>query len=154
MQYEDAANASLDNPMGASLFGVLSDGLEQGIAKTATPESEAPSMSLHVRVESRKTDSGTGPYPEFVEALAEVFRERGGRSMGRWSSLKSKAALALLKLLCFMRIHGVEGLERWTAKKLSLSHVWRRTAARRTARRLYRESRRRGRAFGGLGHRY
>ena len=60
-QYEDAANASLENPIGASLWGVLSDGLEKAISKTATPESEAPSMSLHVAMEARKKASGRGP---------------------------------------------------------------------------------------------
>ena len=68
-QYEDAANASLGNPTGASLWGVLSDGLEQAISKTATPESEAPSMSLHVHVEARKKVAGRGPYPELVKAF-------------------------------------------------------------------------------------
>ena len=29
-QYEDPANASLENPMGALLWGMLSDGLEKG----------------------------------------------------------------------------------------------------------------------------
>ena len=149
-QYEDAANASLKNPMGASLWEVLSEGLEEAISKTAIPESEAPAMSFHVYVESRKKASGTGPYPEFVEAFREVLRERNERPVGRWSSSELKVALTLWKLLCFVRIHGVEGLERWIARKLSVSHAWRRKAAPRTARRLYRESRRRGR-FGGLG---
>ena len=141
----------LKNPMGASLSAVLSEGLAEAISKTATPESEAPSMSFHVYVESRKKASGTWPYPEFVEGLREVLRERSERPVGRWSSSRLKVALTLWKLLCFVRIHGVEGLERWIARKLSVSHAWRRKAARRTARRLYRESRRRGRVFSGLG---
>ena len=127
-QYEDAANASLKNSMGVSLWEALSEGLEEAILKTVTPESEAPSMSLHVRVESRKKASGTGPYPELVEVLGEVLRERSERPVARWSSLKSKVALTFLKLLCFLRIHGVEGLERWIVRKLSVSHAWRRRA--------------------------
>ena len=71
-KYDEAANASLTNPMGVSLWEALSEGLEEAISKTATPESEAPSMSLHVHVESRKEASGTGPYPELVEVLGEV----------------------------------------------------------------------------------
>ena len=147
-QYEDAANTSLENPMGTSLWGVLSDGLEKAISKTATPESEAPSMSLHVCVEARKKASGRGPYPELVEAFGEVLRERNEDPVGRWETLKSKLALTLCKLLCFVRIHGVDGLERWIARKLSVSHAWATRAARRKARRLYRESSQRGRAFG------
>ena len=33
-QYEDPANASLENPMGALLWGMLSDGLEKGNIET------------------------------------------------------------------------------------------------------------------------
>ena len=153
-EYGDAANASLENPMGVALWGVLSDGLENAISKTGTPESEAPSMSLHLDMETNKKASGMGPYPELVEAFGEVLREGNEHPVGRWLALKSKVALTLLKLLCFVRIHGVEGLERRITRKLSVSHAWRRRAARRTARRLYRESRRRGRAFGARGHRY
>ena len=68
-EYEDAANTSLANPMPASLGGVLSDALEEAVSKTATPESEAPSMCLKVGVKTRKKASGTGPYPKLVEAL-------------------------------------------------------------------------------------
>jgi hypothetical protein len=150
-QYEDAANASLENPLATLLWGVLSDGLEKAISKTATPESETPSMSLHVCVEARKKASGRGPYPELVEAFGEILRERNEGPVGRWETLKSKVALTLCKLLCFVRIHGVDGLERWIARKLSVSRAWTTRAARRKARRLYRESRRRGRAFGGPG---
>ena len=89
------------------------------------------------------------PYPELVKAFGEVLRERNERPVGRWETLKSKLALTLCKLLCFVRIHGVEGLERRIAQKLSVPYAWATRAARRKARRLYRESRRRGRIFGG-----
>ena len=150
-QYEDAANASLENPMGPSLWRALSDGLEEGISKAGIRESEAPSMSLHLDVRTRKKAPGKGPYPELVEALGEVLRKGDEHPVGRWATLKSKVALTLCKLLCFVRIHGVEGLERWIARKLSVSHAWTTRAARRKARRFYRESRRRGRAFDGQG---
>ena len=68
-EYEDAGNASLENPMGASMWGVISDALEKAVSKTATPESDAPSMCFHVSVKTQKKASGTGPYPELVEAL-------------------------------------------------------------------------------------
>ena len=102
-QYEDAGNASLKNPMGVSLWDVLSEGLEEAIPKTATPESEAPSMSLHVCVESRKKASGTGPYPELVEALREIPRGRNKRPEGRSlrSRLRLKVALPLWKAALF-----------------------------------------------------
>ena len=146
-EYEDAGNASLENPMGVGLVGALSDGLEKGISKTRIPESQAPSMGLRLDTETVKRVSGKGPYPELVVAFGEVLREGDEHRVGRWPPLKSKLALALLKLLCFVRIHGLEGLERRVVRRLSVSHAWRKVASRR----LYRESRRRGRAFAGLG---
>ena len=56
--YGDAANASLDNPLGASLSGVLSDSLEKAVSKAGIPESEAPSMSLHLDARTNKKASG------------------------------------------------------------------------------------------------
>ena len=57
-EYEDATNASLENPMPASIWGMLSDALEKAVSETATPESEAPSMGFHVGVKTRKKASG------------------------------------------------------------------------------------------------
>ena len=153
-EYEDAANASLENPMGASLWGVLSEGLEKAISNTEIPESEAPLMSLHLHVKTRKKAPGKGPFPEFVEVFAEVVREIDGNPMGLGAMCKQRVALTLCKLLCFVRIHGVDGLERWIARKFSVSHAWRARAARRRARRFYRESRRRGWDLGGPRDRY
>ena len=148
-EYEDAANASLENPLGASVWGMLSDGLEKAIAKLAVPESEAPSMSLQVGAKTQKKASGRGPYPELVKALRELAREFDENPMGRKTMLKLRVSLAFCKVLCFLRIHGVEGLARWIARKFSVSQARRARAIRRKARRLYRESRRRGREFDG-----
>ena len=67
--YEDAANANLENPMGALMWGVISDALEEAVSKTATPECDAPSMCFHLSAKTQKKASGTGPYPELVKAL-------------------------------------------------------------------------------------
>ena len=138
-EYEDAANASLENPLGASMWGILSDALEEAISETATPESDGPSMCLQVCVETGKKRSGKGPYPELVTDLGKLVRERKENSIGL--ILKSSIALVLCKLLWFLRIHGGEGLKRWIKRKFSVSHTWRVKAVRRKARRLYRESR-------------
>ena len=148
-EYEDVSNTSLENPMPAAFWGVLSDALEKAVSKTATPESEVPSMCLKVGVKTRKKASGTEPYPKLVEALGEVFRERDENPVGLRAMLKWRVTLTLCKLLCFVRVHGVEGLERWIARKFSVSHAWRVRATRRKARRFYRESRRRAREFCG-----
>ena len=56
---------------------------------------------------------------------------------------KQKFAMMLCNLYCLVKILGVDGLERWIARKFSVPHAWRARAARRRARRFYRESRRR-----------
>ena len=148
-EYANAAHTSLKNPMPASFLGVLSDALEKAVSKTVTPESDAPSLCLHVSVKTRKKAWGTGPYPALVEELGGILRARHGNPFGLRARLKWRATLTFCKLLCFVRIHGVEGFERWIARKFSVSHAWRTRAMRRKARRFYRESRRRGREFGG-----
>ena len=149
-EYADAANARLENPLGASVWAALSDAVEEAVSGTGIPESEAPSMaeSLHLDVKTRKKASGKGPYPKLVEVFGEVVRECEKKVMGLRTMLKWKVAVALFKLLCFVRIHSLDGLERWIARKLSVPHAWRVRTAGRRARRFYRESRRRGRDFG------
>ena len=147
-EYADTANASLENPLGAAVWEALSDAVEEAVSGTGIPESEAPSMSLHLDVKTPKKASGKGPYPKLVEAVGEVVREHEKKVMGLRTMLKWKVAVVLFKLLCFVRIHGLAGLERWIARKLSVPNAWRVRAAGRRARRFYRESRRRGRDFG------
>ena len=76
-EYENPANASVKNPLAVNLWDVLSDSLEEAMLKTATPESDAPSMTLHVDVKTQKRVAGKGPSPEFVEVIAEVSRKFG-----------------------------------------------------------------------------
>ena len=144
--YEDATYASMDNAIGLSLLGVLSDSLEQAVSETGVPESEAPSFSLHFDVEAQKKASGKGPYPALVETLGKAVREQEIENpFGLRAMLKWKVALMLWKLLCFVRLHGVEGLERWIVRKFSVSHAWKERAIRRKMQRFHRESRRRDR---------
>jgi len=147
--YKDPANASLENPLGASALVELSDVIERGVLASGMPESEAPSMCLHLAVKRHKKVSGKGPYPEFVEVLGKAFRERKENPLGLGGVLKLKVGVTLCKLFCFLRIHGVEGLAQWFARKFSVSHAWRKRAVQRKAWRFYHESRRRGRDFGG-----
>ena len=148
-EYENPANASVKNPLAVKLWDVLSDSLEEAMLKSATPESEAPSMTLHVGVKTQKRAAGKGPFPEFVDAIAEVSRKRAGNPMGLREMFEQRVGMMLCGLHCFLRTYGVQGLERWIARKFSVSHAWRARAERRRARRFYRESKQRGRAFGG-----
>ena len=110
--YEDTTNASLENPMGARLCGLLSKGLEEAISKTGIQESEAPSMNLRLETRTKKRALGKGPYPELVEAFGKVLHDGNEHPMGWWATMKERVALTLCKLFCFVRIHGVEGFER------------------------------------------
>ena len=148
-EYEDAANTSFRKPMPASLWlGVLPDLLEQAVAKTGIPESEAPSRLFHVSEKTRKKASGKGPYPEIVEALGEALRGPVENPTGLGAKLKWRFSLTLLKLFVFKRVHGAEGLKRLLVRKFSLSHAWRARAIRRRQRGFYRKSIRGGRVFG------
>ena len=151
-EYGDAANASLENPMGVALWEVLSDFMENVVLDSEIPESEATSMCLYLKVTTPKKVLGTGPFTKFVEAFDEVLRKRDKSHPGHWAMsklnvAKLNVAASLWKLLCFLRVHGVEGLEQWIVQKFSLSHRWRVWATRRRARLIYRESRRRGQQF-------
>ena len=148
--YGEAVNVSLGNPMGVSMWGVLADAVESAVSRTGTPASDAPSMCFHLDAKKRKKASGPGPYPKTVEALGKVLRKRDQNPVGLRAMSESRVSLMVCKLLCFLRIHGVEGLERWIVGKFSVLRAWRVRSARRRARRLYRESRRRGREFGKL----
>ena len=138
--YEDAANASVESPTGVEAWGGLADALEEAVSRTAIPESEAPSVSLQSAVTTRKKASGKGPYPELVEALGEVVRARRDEPMSLKARLRWRITATLLRLLCFVRIHGVEGLLRWIARKFSVSRAWRARETQRRARRFYMES--------------
>lgn len=145
--YMDPANTPLGNPFGLQLLDRLPEGLENAIAKTRVPENEAPSMGLHLDAKTIKEAPGKGPFPAIVVALAESFRKGSRRPVGRWSAFRTRVVFALCKLLCFVRLYGLAGLERRLTRKVSVSHALKRRSVRRRARRFYRESRRRGRVF-------
>ena len=53
--YDDAANMGLENPIPvAKMITWLSESLDKAVSKTEFPDSEAPSMSLHVEVKTQK----------------------------------------------------------------------------------------------------
>ena len=90
-----------------------------------------------------------GVRDDAVAVLEVRGKQRDEKPAGLWARLKLKVVMALWKLLWFLRVHGVEGFGRWFARKFSVMHAWRARVLERKARRLYRESRRRGRVFGG-----
>ena len=148
-EYEDPANLSIGKRMPVSfLLGVLPDLVDRAAAEIGVPESEAPSRLFHVNEKTRKKARGKGPYPEYVEAMEEVFNRPVENPTGPWALLKLRLSLSLLELFFFKRVHGAAGLKRMIARKFSISHTWRMRAVRRKQRGFYRESVRGGRVFG------
>ena len=82
--------------------------------------------------------------PPAVEEWRRRVEEQGERSrMKLPERIKMYAAAWFLEIFCFIRVHGVEGLERWLIARISPRRRIARFALRRRAHRLYRASRRR-----------
>ena len=145
--YDDAANTGLENAIPvAKIITWLSESLDKAVSKTEYPDSEAPSMSLLIEKKTQKTRRGRGPYPEMVVQLGQIVRERERQGDGILRKVRQRIFLALLPLLCVVRICGLGGLARWIGRRLSVSHAWKVHTTRRRARILYAESRRRAEA--------
>ena len=143
-EYEDAANTSLENPVGAAKFGpILSEALKKAIPKLGLEESDLPSFSLNITVQTGKNKMGKGPYPELIALHREIANERKNESYEIIDKLRLWLTQVLCQLLCFVRIHGFGGLERRIMRKISIPHTWKVWVARQRTRSLYMESRRR-----------
>ena len=145
--YDDAANTGLENPIPvAKMMALFSESLDRATSKTECPDSEAPSMSLLIEKKTQKTRRGRGPYPEMVVLLGQIVRGRERQGDGILGKVRQRIFLALLPLLCVVRLCGLGGLARWIGRRMSVSHAWKVHATRRRARILYAESRRRAEA--------
>ena len=145
--YDDVANAGLENAIPvAKILTLLSESLDRAVSKTEFPVSKAPSMSLLIEKKTQKTRRGRGPYPEMVVQLEQIIRKRERQGDGILRKVRQRIFLALLPLLCVVRICGLGVLVRWIGRRVSVSHVWKVHATRRRARSLYVESRRRAEA--------
>ena len=145
--YDDVANTGLENPIPvAKMLALLSESPDRVISETEFPDSAVASMGLHVEVKTQKTRLGRGPYPEIVVLLGQIVREREQQGDGILSKVRQRIFLALLSLLCVVRICGLGGLARWIGRRMSVSHTWKVYTTRRRARILYTESRRRAEA--------
>ena len=140
----------LENPIPvAKMMALFSESLDRAISETECPDSEAPSMSLLIEQKTQKTQKtrrGRGPYPEMVVLLGQIVRERERQGDGILRKVRQRIFLALLPLLCVVRICGLGVLARWIGRRMSVSHIWKVHAIRRRARILYAESRRRAEA--------
>ena len=140
-EYEDAANTSLENPVGAAKFGpILSEALKKAVPKLGLEESDLPSFSLNITVQTGKNKMGKGPYPELIALHREIADKSKDKSYKIIDKLKLWLTQVLCQLLCFVRIHGFGGLERRIMRKISIPHTWKVWVARQRTRSLYMES--------------
>ena len=141
-EYLDAANTGIGNLIpGTKFVTVLSQTLNAKAPELGLEESEVPSLRLNIYVKTRKKKKGKGPYPEIVTQLGEITRKN--KTFDITDRLKLRLALTLCQLLCFVRLYGFGGLERWIMRNMSVPHAWKLWTVRQSARNLYTESRRR-----------
>ena len=107
----------------------------------------AGGLQLSVDIaKSKKTAKGTSlQLPPAVSALKEALE---GTSEGRLlpnslEQVRWRIKQRVIEVLCFFRVHGLSGFERWANARLSPRHRITRLVMRRRALRLYRASRRR-----------
>ncbi len=143
-EYEDAANMSLENPIHTAKLGsILSDTLNKAVPDLGLEESEVPSMHLKIGVQTRKKKMGKGPYPELVTLMGKIASKRKNEPYEISDKLRLWFTQTLCQLFCFVRIHGISGLERWVERKISVPHAWKVWVVRYRVRTLYKESKRR-----------
>ena len=92
---------------------------------------------LHLLKLGEESTSAVAESSQRLTEFAETHRE------GLLARLRSGARRRYLEVLCFVRVHGIGGLERWIVARLSPRRRVAHFAMRRRALRLYRASRRR-----------
>ena len=147
--YEDPSYRSIGSlPINSgSLTELMLDALEQ-VAHEMKDGDAFGGFTRHMAAArpDKKQMSGELRLPPAVAELRrhlDEFAERQRES--RWARVKTLFRLNLLAVLCFVRVYGIGGLERWIIAKLSPSRWITHFAMRRRALRLYRVSR--GRAL-------
>ena len=111
-----------------SLASLLVDTLPGGL-KLFVYGARSEKLVKHVRLPQRM-----GPVLQKLEDVETRHRPRIHQRI-RWRILQRCVALA-----CFVRVHGLAGLERWIVARLSPRHWIARMAVKRRAERLYRAS--------------
>ncbi len=141
-EYENAENTTLMNPIPISTLASFAEILKKAIKQTGIVESEAPSFSYFLGKKIEKNKKGKGPYPFMTYVMEKMAKEMNDnlRRRGVREKLKQRISLGLCQALCFIKIHGIVGLERWLAQKISPKRYWRIKVLRRRTLRLYRES--------------
>lgn len=148
-EYENAPYTNLENPVSVAKLGaILSQTLNKAAPDLGLEESDMPSFSLKIEVQTRKKKRGEGPYPELVTLMRKVASESKNKPYEIIDKLKLWFVQTLCQLLCFMRVHGFGDLEMRIMRKISVPRAWKVWATRQRARSLYMESSRRNKVRG------
>ena len=126
--YDDPALRDLGPIKIGSLASLLVDTLPGGL-KLFVYGARPEKLEKHVRLPQRM-----GPVLQKLEDVETRHRPRIHQRI-RWRILQRCVELA-----CFVRVHGLAGLERWIVARLSPRHWIVRMAVKRRAERLYRAS--------------
>ena len=140
--YEDPRYLKMRNPIsGSKLARAL---IEAGRRyENANPGRFMPGHTLRVSHRERSKEGRFANLPPLAEELERyVVKGRREEKANVFARAVFGLKLRLLELLCFLKIHGIVGFERWAAGKLppALLALW---AMRRRTHRFYRESIRR-----------
>ncbi|MDD9981414.1 MAG: hypothetical protein OXU81_08680 [Gammaproteobacteria bacterium] len=140
--YEDPRYLKMRHPIsGSKLARTL---MEAGRRyESANPGRFMPGHTLRVSHREKSKEGHFAKLPPLAEELERyVVKGKRDEKANGFASAVFALKLRLLELLCFLKIHGIVGFERWVAGRLppALLALW---AMRRRTHRFYRESVRR-----------
>lgn len=144
--YEDSAHRNLGSlPVRiGSVETLLLDALEKVAPEMKKAREPFDGFTRHLWA-ARPDKKETNPplrLPPMVVALSRHLEDTARRHRPSCRDrLTTRVGLKLVELLCFMRAHGIRGVERWTAARLSPTRRFARFVLQRRALRLHRVSR-------------
>ena len=140
--YEDPAYAQVGVLLvNRSLLELLELAEESAYARA---DGEGFDFQWHLAVArpEKKGDSQHLKMPPAVDVLRRHLEDPARpKGPAYWERFKMRAGLRFLAVMCFVRVHGIGGLERWVLARLSPRRWVAHLAMRRRVFRLYRASR-------------
>ena len=137
--YDDPAHMSLRSPFKSTeLLRIVMESWQDQERKNS--DKVVPGQTLHVGYVQKTRRGRFVELPSLASEL-ESFLARHKKEARENILVKVVNALRnlLLEILCFLKLHGIVGLERWVSAKLPMRQLAL-LAKRRRSRRLYRES--------------
>ena len=147
--YKDPSNRKIGSlPIRGGSFDLVMLDLLEKSTRTGADHNGSTGLTMHIAVAHSKKREPTQNL-RLPPAVAEVRRhlEKSAKSLrgSVWERIRLRSGQRFLEVICFVRTHGIGGLERWVIARLSPRRRVARLAMRRRAFRLYRSSLRRQR---------